>query len=352
MLDYSICAIVKNEEKNIRHFLESLKVFNCEKIILDTGSTDNTIAIAKEYDCSIHHFEWINDFSAARNYASSIAVNDWVLFLDCDEFIDSSSPNQFRLIADKLPTGIGLLERVNLANPDNLKGSYTDMVPRFYNKQLYEYTGKIHEQVVSRTNNPLEGFYIPLRVIHTGYLGTPEEKEKKHIRNLNMLQKSLELNPLDRYYNFQIGQEYYNFHQYVTALKYYEITISSKLDPNSEYQRLTLMGYCDCLLHSGQKQEALTFINQYENDFATCPDYYYLRGLIYFEIADYLHAMADFISATSLNNPHKEGTNTYLPWFYIAQINEIFGNIEQALFFYKKCPDIELASKKVKELSI
>jgi len=353
MLDYSICAIVKNESKNIKRFLDALNVFDCEKIILDTGSTDDTIEIANRYDCKVFNFTWINDFSAARNYASSLASHDWVLFLDCDEFVDETetSPSTFLTIAKQLPNGIGLLERVNLVNPDNAKGAYIDRVPRFYDKRLFEYNGKIHEQVVSKDNSPLEGFYIPLRVMHTGYLGTKKEKENKHLRNLTMLQNSLKDNPTDRYYNFQLGQEYYNTYQYETALQYFKVTVSDKLNPDSEYHRLALMGYSDCLLHSGRKKEAFDFINSYESDFANCPDYFYLRGLISFECNDYLHAMADFVSATSLSNPHKEGTNTYLPWFYIAQINEIFGNNEQALFFYNKCSELEVASKRIKELT-
>ena len=87
MLNITVIILTKNEEKNIQRFLESLQSMNCEIIILDTGSTDKTIEIASKYHCEIYHFDWINDFSAARNYASSLASNDWVLFIDCDEFV-------------------------------------------------------------------------------------------------------------------------------------------------------------------------------------------------------------------------------------------------------------------------
>lgn len=83
----SLCMIVKNEEEVLENCLESIVGIVDEIIIVDTGSTDGTIDIAKKYTDSLYHFEWIDDFSAARNYAFSLATKEYILWLDADDVL-------------------------------------------------------------------------------------------------------------------------------------------------------------------------------------------------------------------------------------------------------------------------
>src|SRR5699024_4697847 len=82
----SQCMIVKNEEENIRRALSWGKGRVCEQIVVDTGSTDRTVEIAKEMGAKVYHFKWREDFSAAKNYAIEQASGDWIAFLDADEY--------------------------------------------------------------------------------------------------------------------------------------------------------------------------------------------------------------------------------------------------------------------------
>ncbi len=81
----SLCMIVKNEEKHLARCLSSVKDVADEIVIVDTGSTDKTIEIAESFSAKIFHFDWVNDFSAARNFALSKCTGDWILYLDADE---------------------------------------------------------------------------------------------------------------------------------------------------------------------------------------------------------------------------------------------------------------------------
>ena len=81
----SLCMIVKNEEKLLPGCLESAKDFVDEIIIVDTGSTDKTIEIAKQYNAKIYEHPWENNFSKHRNQSISYATSDWILYLDADE---------------------------------------------------------------------------------------------------------------------------------------------------------------------------------------------------------------------------------------------------------------------------
>ncbi|MDR2562186.1 MAG: glycosyltransferase [Holophagales bacterium] len=84
----SLAMIVKNEEATLAHCLESVKPIVDEMVIVDTGSTDRTIEIAKGFGASVHHFQWCDDYSAARNESLKHCNGEWVLIIDADEAID------------------------------------------------------------------------------------------------------------------------------------------------------------------------------------------------------------------------------------------------------------------------
>lgn len=79
--------IVKNEEASLPACLRSVKDVVDEMVVLDTGSTDHTLEIAQEFGAKVHHFEWCNDFSVARNHALKYVQGDWILVLDADEVL-------------------------------------------------------------------------------------------------------------------------------------------------------------------------------------------------------------------------------------------------------------------------
>lgn len=90
MVKLSICIIVKNGEKYIDSLLSSLEQIPgtpYEVIVTDTGSTDNTLHILKKHKCKVFHFDWVDDFSKARNFCQSKATGDYILWLDVDESI-------------------------------------------------------------------------------------------------------------------------------------------------------------------------------------------------------------------------------------------------------------------------
>ena len=96
MINLSLCMIVKDEENVIRRCLDSVINIVDEIIIVDTGSTDTTKEIVKEYTSKIYDFKWIDDFSEARNFSFSKASKEYILWMDADEYFDKE--NQEKLI--------------------------------------------------------------------------------------------------------------------------------------------------------------------------------------------------------------------------------------------------------------
>ena len=95
MIEISLCMIVKNEEKVLARCLDSIADLMDEIIIVDTGSTDKTKEIAARYTDKIYDFAWIDDFSAARNFAFGKATKDYIYSADADEVLDTQNHQRF-----------------------------------------------------------------------------------------------------------------------------------------------------------------------------------------------------------------------------------------------------------------
>lgn len=146
----SVCMIVKNEERVLARCLDSLKGLYEELIIVDTGSTDSTKKIAAEYTDRIFDFEWINDFSAARNFAFSLASCDYIYSADADEVLDEENRMLFKQLKDNLLPEIEIVQmkyRNQLSNGTvyNFDEEYR---PKLFKRlRTFTWIEPVHEQV-------------------------------------------------------------------------------------------------------------------------------------------------------------------------------------------------------------
>lgn len=351
MLPISLCIIMKNEEKHLESCLDSLISYGFELILIDTGSTDSTVKIASAYTNTICHFDWINDFSAARNYSLSLASNDWVLVLDCDEAITALDVSSLLCFMKDHPQDIGLLSRRNHYEMNGTDSVYVDQVERFFNRKLFHYEGKVHEQVTplpgARSNHVC--LPIKLEVEHNGYMGTPEELEAKSMRNLRLLEEMLEQTPDQPYLYFQIGQCYNMLHDDERAAYYYSKGLSFDVNPELEYVQMMVIGYGYALLHLNRLDEALGLQGVYDA-FSTSADFICLMGLIHLRSGNLISAMAQFLKAIACPVAHVEGANSFIPYYNMGCINELLGDRDTALTLYRKCGDFPMALAKIEEL--
>ena len=102
MSTLSIVILTKNEEKNITDVINNVKTLADEIIVVDSGSTDKTVELAKKSGAKVIYRAWDNDFSAQRNFAINNVQTDWLLFLDADERIDALLAEQIKkAVTDK-----------------------------------------------------------------------------------------------------------------------------------------------------------------------------------------------------------------------------------------------------------
>lgn len=352
---FSICMIVKNEEKNIDAFLIALKEHiptnNVDIVIVDTGSTDTTKDIIAKHGIIAHDFEWINDFSAARNYSLSLAQNDYVLILDCDEFITDLSYAELTSFIRSNPYSVGMLRRQNHYIENNTDTVYTDQVERLFNKNLYNYEGIIHEQVVPVSSKADKRFIsISLEVNHTGYILSADEMKKKANRNIELLLTQLNDSPSNPYIYFQLGQAYNSLHDDVTANYYYGKGLEMDVDSSLEYVQMMVIEYGYTLLHLDRASEALSYEGIYD-EFCHSADFLILMGLIYMRNGQLLKAMQEFVKAISTPEHHVNGANTFIPRYNIGLINEMLGQTEDAIKLYQACGNFKPALDRLTELS-
>ena len=113
MIPYSICIITKNECTILEECLRRLQPLGQEIVVLDTGSCDGTCDMVTKYTDKLYHFEWCNDFSAARNECIKHASNDYILTVDSDEYLTAWDENANQKLMQGNPTAIGRIYRTD-----------------------------------------------------------------------------------------------------------------------------------------------------------------------------------------------------------------------------------------------
>ena len=216
----SACYIVKNEENNLPRSIESLKDAVNEIIVVDTGSTDNTIDVAKSYGATVIKTTWEDDFSAPRNLAIDNATGDWIIFLDADEYF--AYPNKIRAAIEKLSNETTIIiPRINIdADNNNKEINRNNDLRIFRNVDYLRYRGMIHENVENIKGGGYPHIFggDDLTVYHTGYSATLHKD--KYRRNLRILELEI------KRYGYRVQQDmsfascYTGLGEYEKALQY------------------------------------------------------------------------------------------------------------------------------------
>lgn len=218
-MQLSIVMIVKNESKHLDNCLKSLapirKELDSELIIVDTGSTDNTVEIAKNFTNNVYIKKWNDNFGEMRNEALSYAIGEWLFIIDGDEVIENTSEiveffkdkkyKSFNSATIKIKNYVG--DRIN---------SILSQARLFKNTEDFKYTGAIHEQ--PRIKEPTA--HLSTYLLHYGYDWTDMElRQKKFQRNVEIILREIHKEPKNIYHWFQLVQTYCFNEEYEKGLE-------------------------------------------------------------------------------------------------------------------------------------
>ncbi|MDR3555358.1 MAG: glycosyltransferase [Syntrophobacteraceae bacterium] len=184
----SVCMIVKNESANLADSLACFTSFADELIVVDTGSADNTKEIAARFTPLVYDFEWIDDFSAARNFAKSKATRSYHLWVDADDRIDS----QNQLLIESLKSDFDSRKAfwfILQNDQGNLTPTSCRQLRCFPNAENIQFERPVHEQAFeSVLRAGLEVVFTEIVIVHLGYM-TNEARLAKAMRNMTMMEK-------------------------------------------------------------------------------------------------------------------------------------------------------------------
>lgn len=185
----SACMIVKNEQEMLPNCLVSIKDAVDEIIIVDTGSTDNTVNIAKNFGAKVYYHQWNDSFSEARNHSLKYATGDWILYIDADEELEQADiPILRKAVTQGRYNGIIV----------GIHSAMKDADHKFYRTRVFRrgmafYKDIIHEQII------LEGERLPteIRLYHYGYNLDEKKMQQKGERTTRLLKKQIEQDKLN-----------------------------------------------------------------------------------------------------------------------------------------------------------
>ena len=167
-MEISVCIITKNESEQLDKMLAVLSRYPFELVIVDTGSSDNSVEVARRYSSSVYEYEWNNNFSDARNFSINKAANDMVLILDTDELPTDIDYKKLAEMAQNNPDKVGRVERINVFTRNKEKNVNRERVNRFFDRRKFGYKGSIHEQIERIDGKPYDTYEIPVTLEHSG----------------------------------------------------------------------------------------------------------------------------------------------------------------------------------------
>lgn len=342
----SACLITKNEEHNIARCIESFKGYVNEIIVVDTGSTDNTVKVARKLGAKVSYFKWNNNFSDARNLALKQAKGNWIIFLDADEYFHGGTgqniPSILKAIHPNKEVDALVCKIVNLREDGKIH-STTQALRIFRNSKQLKYKGNIHENLHKGDQNigTVSMQDHKILICHTGY-SSEDLNQLKQKRNLELLLNEIEKGRTSPEIYAYLSFCYSSFSDHENVIKYANQFLDS--DP-SQFSQTVKVWYTmiTSMIESGHESHIIySTIDKALTLFPEHPDLFWLLGQTLFNDKKYSEALDAFEKSVSFGLNYKGTQYTHWP-SYQAQsyslagiICELKNNVNQAIDYYTK----------------
>lgn len=277
----ALVMIARNERRCIARCLRSARPWVDDMIVLDTGSSDDTVALALAEGAQVHHFTWVDDFAAARNAALALSTADWNLVLDADEHLSAGGEHLAALRA-QTPAFIGRIEvRSSYAVNEQPTQSTSSWLPRVLPAGV-RYEGRIHEQPAST----LPRLDLPITAEHDGYM--PAQMQVKGARNAALLQAAVQSQPDEPYWRYQLGKDHEVHDRFDAARAAYDAALqqlgdAARREPPWRHDLILRSLYT--LKACGRLEAAVHLAQAEMANWPDSPDFYFVLGDVLLELA-------------------------------------------------------------------
>jgi glycosyltransferase involved in cell wall biosynthesis len=319
MATISLCVITKNEQGNIARCLCSVKNYVAEMIVVDTGSSDDTVSIAQSLGAKVFHYNWDNNFAAARNFALDQAIGDWIVFLDADEYFEQGTSSALPEIVKK-NHGNRKIDAVciTMKHMESLSGpviANTYLVRLFRHSRLIRYRGRIHEAIHKQGRSPV-AIYIPestLVIHHTGY--SESNLPEKARRNLPLLEQDVAENTLNCLTYYHISQSYILLQNYEQAAHYALKALENNeeiLLSNAQYKPYVYYIKSMIFLNLHSQEKVIAMVKSAWEKYPDHPEILHCIGMYHLKCGRYSRALEFLLQALEANvNYHSTLDNEF-----------------------------------------
>ncbi|HJV67936.1 glycosyltransferase family 2 protein [Ideonella sp.] len=266
----ALVMIARDEAARIERALASFAPFVDECVVLDTGSRDDTASRAQRAGARVEHFQWVDDFAAARNGALDAARADWHVVVDADEWLADGGA-AIAALRQQAPTFVGSVRVDSDDDATALATRTSSWISRVLPGAL-RYAGRVHEQPV----HALAVQRLPIRFGHDGYLGA--QRTAKAGRNRALLEAAVQAAPADAYLHYQLGKDHDVYERYAEALDAFaraEALLGSRLPTwchDLAVRRLHALKRC------GRHAEGLQCAEHELGRWGESPDFFFALG--------------------------------------------------------------------------
>lgn len=336
MFTISLCMIVKNEEDTLARCLISVRDVVDEIIIVDTGSTDKTKEIAGLFTDKIYDFEWVNDFSVARNFSFSKATKDYIFWMDADDVLLDEDKRKFELVKQKLIPSIDVvMMKYNYSFDDKGNVILSHFRERILKREKnFRWSDPIHEFTNFSGN-----------IVNSDVVITHRKTHLNNRRNLdileNMIKEGKELSPRNMFY---LARERFNIGDTDGAIEYFNKHLDSEkgLPADNITSCIYLAKAYRAKKDYKNMKKALARSFEYDTPRA---EICCLMGYCYEDTEDYKKAITWFEIATKLEKPEATWAPILHEYWDFTPCIELcvcyyrLGNIEEAIKYNDKAAE-------------
>ena len=334
----TLAMIAKDEGERLAECLSSASPIIDEIVVVDTGSTDNTIEVARRFDAKTFSYEWSDDFSAARNESLRHATGDWVMVLDADEIVTPDDLPRIREFVDRDEFDAVQFVLANYSDecqsmwwtpvdessaPARGYSGYirVPLVRMWRNKAEYRFRGCVHETVVESIREAGGRIAETDIVIHHYGKNSRAPEKSRFYANLGM--RNVSERPNDSKAHYDLAVQLKELDRLDEAESHYREALS--LDPDSSLAR---SGLVEVLARGGRLAEAQTILEKMERDDAA-PNVSVNLAAIGMKRGDLESAM-ERLSAAVTRNPADVVARIYL-----GKVHERCGDTQSAEEAYR-----------------
>jgi glycosyltransferase involved in cell wall biosynthesis len=348
----SLCMIMRDEEEMLPRTLQAIAPAVDEMIIVDTGSQDRSIEIAKSFGATVIEHPWTGDFSEARNISLDAATGDWILYLDADEVLADGDAGRLRALAGNTWREAIFLQELNYTGTEEVGGTVMFSAMRLLrNRAEYRFNGRLHEQIAGTFPSGLPGVlaYSTVRIMHYGYLGAVRESKQKSRRNLDLLEQERREQEPTPFLIFNLASEYLALEENERSRAAFDeawklINDERRDGPPVNYQFLpTLISKRIAALRAlGENERAIEAADEGLELYPDFTDLVYAQGMAALAMHDEQTAETKFRQAIAMGDAAGRytsivGAGSYFPRLVLAERALKRGDNDEALKLMQWC---------------